>query len=132
MGRAMACAALAYWREVSMDLSKAASSLARFLENDRRLYWHRPPWRGVNLGGWLLLEPGPSASFFEEYGSARCEWDLMLQMRERLGDDRAAMTLKEHRDSFITEEDFRSISAHGMNAVRIPFGYWIVTGPAEG
>ena len=26
-------------------------------------------WRGVNLGGWLLLERGPSSPLFERHGT---------------------------------------------------------------
>lgn len=129
--RAMSLSAVTYWREVSQDLGRAAASLARFLEHQRRLYWRHAPWRGVNLGGWLLLEPGPSAALFQEHGGAGCEWQLMLQMRERLGPEAAAAAIKAHRESFVTEEDIKRIKALGLNAVRIPFGYWIVTGPAE-
>uniref|UniRef100_A0A7S0B2T8 glucan 1,3-beta-glucosidase n=1 Tax=Pyrodinium bahamense TaxID=73915 RepID=A0A7S0B2T8_9DINO len=130
--RSMALAATAYWREVSIDLSKAAASLARFLAHQRRLFWGRPPWRGVNLGGWLILEPGPSAELFDAHGPAACEWDLMARMRARLGDEAAEAALRAHRDSFVTEEDFRRIRSLGFNAVRIPFGYWVVTGPGKG
>lgn len=45
--RSLALTALAYWRQVSQDLGKAAFSLASFLRTQRRLYWKRPPWRGV-------------------------------------------------------------------------------------
>jgi len=38
------------------------------------------------------------------------------------GDDQ----FKQHRDTFITEEDFRDIAAAKLNTVRIPVGYWIV------
>mmetsp|Transcript_41742 Transcript_41742/g.78066 ORF Transcript_41742/g.78066 Transcript_41742/m.78066 type:complete len:642 (+) Transcript_41742:3-1928(+) len=131
--RKMVISAMAYWREVSSDLGKAASSATRFLDHQRRLYWRHEPWRGVNLGGWLLLEPGPSKELFQQHGpDAECEWDLMLQMREKLGAEGAARALREHRETFVTEEDFRRIHALGLNAVRIPFGYWVVTGPAEG
>ena len=40
--------------------------------------------------------------------------------------------LREHRDAFVTEEDFARIAELGLNAVRIPFGYWCVTGPTSG
>lgn len=131
--RAMSLCAVAYWRDVSQDLGKAASSLCRFLEQQRRLYWRRPAWRGVNLGGWLLLEPGPSHQLFERFGAeAGCEWDLMQKMQAELGTEGTAQAVQAHRASFVTEEDFRKIRAHGFNSVRIPFGYWIVTGPANG
>lgn len=131
--RKMVVSAMAYWREVSLDLGKAASSVTRFVEYQRRLYWRQPPWRGVNLGGWLLLEPGPSTELFQQHGpDAECEWDLMLQMRERLGAEGTERALRQHRDTFVTEEDFRCIRALGLNSVRIPFGYWVVSRPSEG
>jgi len=130
--RAMALSASAYWREVSVDLSKAASSLYRYLEHQRLLYWRHQPWRGVNLGGWLLLEPGPSSALFDRFeGGVRCEWKLMQKMREELGAEKAAEALREHRETFITEEDIRRIRSLGLNAVRVPFGYWVVMGPAN-
>merc|ERR1740117_691902 len=101
--RSMAITATSYWREVSVDLGKAAHSLARFCAQQRRLYWRRPSWRGVNLGGWLLLEPGPSAALFEKYGPAESEWELMTKMRESLGEEGARLALQAHRDTFITE-----------------------------
>lgn len=131
--RSLSLCAVAYWREVSQDLGKAASSLARFLEMHRKLYWRRPPWRGVNLGGWLLLEPGPSFELFQQFGAtARCEWQLLQQMRRKLGREKTAEVLQAHRNTFLTEEDFQQIKRKGFNSVRIPFGYWIVTGPSNG
>ncbi|KAL5731352.1 hypothetical protein ACHQM5_004090 [Ranunculus cassubicifolius] len=37
--------------------------------------------------------------------------------------------LKEHRDNFITEDDFKFMSEHGLNTVRIPVGWWIYMDP---
>lgn len=130
--RAMAAAALAYWREVSLDLSKAAGYLHRFLECQRPLYWRHAPYRGVNLGGWLLLEPGPSSALFQQFDCTGCEWQLMQRMRERLGSDGALDVLRTHRETFMVEDDFRRIQQLGLNSVRLPFGYWVVTGPAPG
>ena len=33
--------------------------------------------------------------------------------------------LRRHRDTYITEDDFRAISAHGLNLVRIPVPFFI-------
>jgi len=87
----------------------------------------------VNLGGWLLLEPGPSMGFFERFPRrngthARCEWDLMEAMRKR----GALAALTEHRETFISKQDFIDIKAMGLNSVRLPFGYWVVCGCSEG
>jgi glucan 1,3-beta-glucosidase len=40
----------------------------------------------------------------------------------------ALAKLREHQKTFITEEDFRWMSKNGINAVRIPVGYWIING----
>jgi len=92
------------------------------------------PWHGVSLGGWLLLEPGPSYPLFAHHPAqdgeeARCEWDLMKQLRQKLGKKRSVEVLKVHRDTHITKADFERIRACGLNAVRLPFGYWVVTEP---
>lgn len=36
-----------------------------------------------------------------------------------------AAAMKQHRDTYVTEEDFQIIAAHGMNMVRIPVPYFI-------
>ena len=33
--------------------------------------------------------------------------------------------MKEHRDTYVTEEDFQNIASHGLNTVRIPVPYFI-------
>lgn len=96
------------------------------------------PWNGVSLGGWLLLEPGPSYPLFSQHPDPRskkeqrCEWELMQVLRKSLGKAKAFEVLKEHRDTHITKSDFERIRSYGLNAVRLPFGYWVVTGPSAG
>mmetsp|Transcript_104536 Transcript_104536/g.292903 ORF Transcript_104536/g.292903 Transcript_104536/m.292903 type:complete len:382 (-) Transcript_104536:514-1659(-) len=90
-------------------------------------------WRGVSLGGWLLLEPGPAKDLFRRFPDergreARCEWDLMTNLRRS---PEGLEALRKHRETHITPEDFRRIRAMGLNAVRIPFGFWIVDGPGS-
>jgi glucan 1,3-beta-glucosidase len=53
-------------------------------------------------------------------------------MRESLGPDGTRLALQAHRESFVTEDDFRRIKDLGLNAVRIPFGFWAITGPSTG
>lgn len=130
--RGMVISAMSYWREVSQDLSKAATSLHRFLEYQRPLYWRHAPWRGVNLGGWLLLEPGPSSDLYAQYNCSGCEWQLMQEMQKSVGPEKVAGIMQTHRETCIVREDFRRIKDLGFNAVRIPFGYWAVKGPSEG
>jgi glucan 1,3-beta-glucosidase len=88
------------------------------------------PIRGVNLGGWLVLEPFITPSIFEQFDPAEGvidEWTLC----EKLGLDEAKKQLQDHYDTFITEDDFKKISTMGINHVRIPTGHWAVN-PIEG
>ncbi|MFZ6049291.1 glycoside hydrolase family 5 protein [Pseudomonas sp. CR3202] len=75
--------------------------------------------RGVNLGGWLVLEKWMTPSLFEGL-QATDETTWCAEMGER-----AADRLRRHWNSFITREDFAWLHEHGINAVRIPLGHWI-------
>ncbi|KAH4162701.1 hypothetical protein HBI62_140390 [Parastagonospora nodorum] len=82
------------------------------------------PIRGVNVGGWLNIEPFITPSFFENYGSKEGivdEWTLMTKLGSRAKD-----TMEKHYATFITKKTFSDIRAAGMDHVRFPFGYWIV------
>ncbi|KAJ4377549.1 hypothetical protein N0V83_000374 [Neocucurbitaria cava] len=85
----------------------------------------KTPIRGVNVGGWLNLEPFITPSFFENFGSKDGvvdEWTLLT----KLGPTKAKDTMEEHYSSFITKQSFADIRAAGIDHVRFPFGYWIV------
>ncbi|HTY85929.1 MAG TPA: glycoside hydrolase family 5 protein [Candidatus Acidoferrum sp.] len=75
---------------------------------------------GVNLGGWLVLEKWIKPSLFAGQ-SAEDEYSLCLE----LGKEKAAGRLQEHRETWITADDFKWLAAHGINAVRLPVGYWV-------
>jgi glucan 1,3-beta-glucosidase len=75
--------------------------------------------RGVNLGGWLVLERWITPSLFDGY-RAQDEYSLCQELAGS-----AAAVLASHRDTFITEQDFAWLAAHDIEAVRIPVGYWI-------
>ncbi|KAI4126805.1 MAG: hypothetical protein LQ338_003564 [Usnochroma carphineum] len=84
------------------------------------------PIRGVNLGGWLSLEPFITPSFFQSYKPNQGIIDEYTLTRE-LGPQKAAKTLEKHYAMFIKEDDFQQIQAAGFDHVRIPFSYWAVT-----
>eukprot|EP00929_Paragymnodinium_shiwhaense_P013080 TRINITY_DN120938_c0_g1_i1.p1 TRINITY_DN120938_c0_g1~~TRINITY_DN120938_c0_g1_i1.p1 ORF type:complete len:613 (-),score=126.15 TRINITY_DN120938_c0_g1_i1:255-2024(-) len=94
-------------------------------------------WKGVSLGGWLLLEPGPATPLFETHPDPdtkeemRCEWMLMKVLHKTLGKKKAAEVIEKHRQEHTTKKDFERIRDCGLNAVRLPFGYWVVTGPTR-
>lgn len=76
--------------------------------------------RGVNLGGWLLLERWMTPSVFEGT-DAIDEYTFMHTPGAR-------EKLREHQKNFIREEDFRWLAQNGVDAIRIPVGYWIFEG----
>lgn len=76
--------------------------------------------KGVNLGNWLVLEKWMKPSLFENI-DGEDEYDFY----ELLSYDEAYKRLKEHRDNFIQEKDFKKISEYGCNLVRIPIPYTI-------
>ncbi|PLW49293.1 hypothetical protein PCASD_02735 [Puccinia coronata f. sp. avenae] len=80
---------------------------------------------GVNLGGWLVLEPFIVPSLFEPYVDAITpavdEWTLC----QALG-TKAASVIENHYKTFITEKDFADIASAGLNWVRLPVGWWMI------
>jgi glucan 1,3-beta-glucosidase len=79
--------------------------------------------RGVNLGGWLVLERWITPSVFKGT-DATDEYTLC----EALGAPEAKVRLQRHREAFIREEHVRRIAEMGMNTVRLPIGYWLFGG----
>lgn len=80
--------------------------------------------RGVNLGAWLVLEKWMTPHVFDGL-KAHDEYTF----GQELGPKEAKARLQAHRDSFITEADFAWIAARGLNAVRLPVGYWVLDAP---
>ena len=115
-------------------LSKAASIP---LKNKRNLQIYQKRYydydtdeviRGVNIGGWLVLEPYITPSIFERFRT-NCDNDDGIPVDEyhlcqQMGYDPAKELLIDHWNTWYTEDDFASISKMGFNLVRIPIGYW--------
>ena len=87
--------------------------------------------RGVNLGGWLLIEGyilgGPNIA-------ERC---IRQRLYNSIGIKRGKQFFHDFRQAFITPFDFSRMRDFGFNCVRIPFHYRLLeedarTGRAEG
>ncbi|KAG0149231.1 hypothetical protein CROQUDRAFT_40036 [Cronartium quercuum f. sp. fusiforme G11] len=80
---------------------------------------------GVNLGGWLVIEPFIAPYLFEPFLKKEKipidEWTL----NQALGTS-AASVIENHYKTFITEIDFAQIASAGLNWVRIPIGWWLI------
>ncbi|KDQ63245.1 glycoside hydrolase family 5 protein [Jaapia argillacea MUCL 33604] len=86
--------------------------------------------RGVNLGGWLVLEPWITPSLFDNTGNDAIvdEWTFGQYQDYNT----AYSALVNHWNTWITEADFAAIAAAGLNHVRLPIGYWAFdVGPGE-
>ncbi|KAF7316857.1 Glycoside hydrolase family 5 protein [Mycena chlorophos] len=82
------------------------------------------PIRGVNLGGWLVLEPWITPSIFNNTNNDNIVDEYTFgQMQDA---QTAQSALQAHWSTWITEDDFSAIAAAGLNHVRIPVGYWSV------
>ncbi|KAF1923008.1 glycoside hydrolase family 5 protein [Didymella exigua CBS 183.55] len=85
----------------------------------------KTPIRGVNVGGWLNLEPFITPSFFENFGARDGVVDEYTLLT-KLGPTKAKSTLEQHYSAFVNKQTFKEIRAAGIDHVRFPFGYWIV------
>ncbi|MCL2457339.1 MAG: glycoside hydrolase family 5 protein [Desulfobulbus sp.] len=76
--------------------------------------------RGVNLGGWLVLEKWITPSLFTGL-RATDETSYCVE----LGEAEATRRLHRHWDTFITRDDFAWLALVGVNTVRLPVGHWL-------
>ncbi|CAK4629010.1 unnamed protein product [Aphanomyces euteiches] len=92
--------------------------------------------RGVNLGGWLVLEPWLTPSLFyqflgtqERFGDKAPEKTGMDQYTfcTALGKQEANRQLRIHWNQWVTEKDIAELVSYGINSLRIPVGDWMFT-----
>lgn len=84
-------------------------------------------YKGVALGGWLVLEPYITPSLFLAFNQTNGNDSIPIDeyhYTKQLGPDEAARRLQIHWDTFYNELDFETIKSFGLNMVRIPIGYW--------
>jgi endoglucanase len=72
--------------------------------------------RGVNLGGWMLIE---------DYmiGLPWTEWKIREQFRRVLGEESYSAFFNAYMDSYIAEADIAFLAKSGFTFVRLPFNY---------
>lgn len=96
---------------------------------DQPFEYGKQPIRGVNLGGWLVLEPFITPSMFEPYISQDVKDEYTLT--KLLGKEKAREYLQKHYSTWVTEDTFKRIRDLGLNHVRIPVGFWALGGLTE-
>jgi glucan 1,3-beta-glucosidase len=82
------------------------------------------PIRGVNIGGWLSIEPFITPSLFQ-YGASEHVVDEYTLSAKLATPGRRI--IENHYATFITKQDFVDIANAGLDHVRIPYPYWVVT-----
>mmetsp|Transcript_2742 Transcript_2742/g.8179 ORF Transcript_2742/g.8179 Transcript_2742/m.8179 type:complete len:825 (+) Transcript_2742:139-2613(+) len=90
----------------------------------------RPIIRGVNLGNWFLLEKWMAPKLFHNASSDEPFEGACTAMDEHglmdaLGPTEGRRRMEQHWATWITEDDIIWLAKHGINAVRVPFGYWM-------
>ena len=77
---------------------------------------------GVNLGGWLVMEP----TMFDQpvLSTSNAELDIVKTLRATLGDATALKTMRNHWVGFVDTNMVNELAAAGVTHVRIPLGYW--------
>ncbi|PVH76801.1 glycoside hydrolase family 5 protein [Cadophora sp. DSE1049] len=77
-----------------------------------------PFLRGVNLGGWLVLEKWMNPDAFTGAFSSAVDQYTFDSISG------SASALETHWSTFFTESDIQALAATGLNALRIPIGFW--------
>ncbi|KIJ51370.1 glycoside hydrolase family 5 protein [Sphaerobolus stellatus SS14] len=126
-----------YWYQDPTDPYKYAARAQSFVPALNETWNYGPDKiRGVNLGGWFVLEPFISPALYEKYqtppNQATDEWSLSEAMRADTSAGGGISQIEKHYQTFITEEDFAQIAAAGLAWIRLPIPYWAInTWPGE-
>ncbi|KAG8819541.1 hypothetical protein FRC19_009715 [Serendipita sp. 401] len=108
----------------SNPLNESAQAQSWTKPLSQQWQWGVDKMYGVNLGGWLTLEPFISPALYEEfYPDAVDEWTLSEHLQAKYN---SLDVIENHYKTFIVEEDFAQIAAAGLNWVRIPIPFWAI------
>ncbi|KAK3287685.1 hypothetical protein CYMTET_4820 [Cymbomonas tetramitiformis] len=89
--------------------------------------WKQAPWtqklggkplRAVNIGGLFVLEPWITHNF-TNWGTEIRDQSTFCEK-----DPDAAAKLEDHWANFYNAQDFKDMAGYGLNAVRLPVGWW--------
>ncbi|KAK9331492.1 glycoside hydrolase superfamily [Lipomyces starkeyi] len=83
---------------------------------------HDQTIRGVNVGGWLILEQWLGGDIWNTAPDASDEYSFC----NSLGHDAALSALQQHWSTWFTQDTVNELASYGINSLRIPIGYWSV------
>jgi endoglucanase len=78
--------------------------------------------KGTNLGNWLVPE-----GYMFKTGDVSSAAMINLLFNEMVGPDQARKFWDGYLDNYITKEDIRYIASLGLNHIRLPFNYRLLT-----
>jgi glucan 1,3-beta-glucosidase len=83
--------------------------------------------RGVNLGGWLVLEPWITPSLFYQFlGKDEVESAMdIYSFCEVLGPEEGNRQLMRHWNTWLVEAHIAELAGRGINSLRLPVGDWM-------
>ncbi|ODV96670.1 hypothetical protein PACTADRAFT_48493 [Pachysolen tannophilus NRRL Y-2460] len=81
---------------------------------------------GVNLGSVFVLEKFMYGDFFIDNSGA--ELDAISRHVEKKGIDKTRKLLEKHWGNYMSQKDWKYLASKGVQAVRIPIGYWGING----
>ena len=76
--------------------------------------------RGVNLGGWLSLEPWMTPM---DSSGLHDEWSALDVLTKRFGKETFARLFDVYRDTYIRTNDLDNIASFRLNVIRLPVWY---------
>ncbi|KAJ3292919.1 exo-1,3-beta-glucanase, partial [Blyttiomyces sp. JEL0837] len=76
-----------------------------------------PKIHGVNLGGWLVLEPWITPSLLN-YSGVTDHYSFCANAPN------VNKLMNDHVNTFITQNDIKTLAGYGINHLRVPVGYW--------
>lgn len=76
--------------------------------------------RGVNLGGWLNLEPWMTPM---DSSKLHDEWSALDVLTKRFGKETCERLFDVYRDTYIQTNDLDHIASFGLNVIRLPIWY---------
>ncbi|KAK7676565.1 hypothetical protein QCA50_020489 [Cerrena zonata] len=110
----------------TVPLGKSSSGVQLYKKNLKWDY-QNDKVRGVNLGGWFVIEPFITPSLFDVWSKPNDDSQVPVDeyhYTQKLGKEVAKQRLETHWKTWITQDDISKIKQLGLNFVRIPIGYW--------
>jgi glucan 1,3-beta-glucosidase len=81
--------------------------------------------RGVNLGGWMVLEPWITPSLFYQFLGQTNQSEVGMDTYtfcKVLGPEEANRQLRRHWKTWVTEDIIKELARSGINSLRLPVG----------